>query len=182
MALVFEVIVGDGLALRHYSFMEHWFEVNVSLTAAGDFLEEPHPRLPWTFNCDICTPPRGNERDVYNIDLELDVLVNQDRRCRLIIDEDEFAEAYQQGYFGSKTARWAEAGMTELLALIDDGQFLRFLGTVVPFGTGRPCVLQPPPVKVARRHVPIFQEWNRSGDDERGLSWLGCSGPWRPSR
>jgi hypothetical protein len=158
-AVVYEVLVGNGRALRHYALMDRWFEVNVSLTATGALIEEPHPQLSWTFNCDICTPPRLEGRDAYYVDLELDVLVSRDARRRQVVDERDFSEARRRGYFGPSTATAARAGLAELLALIDAGRFLAFLEAIYPLGTTLPSATQPPPRKVERGSVPMLRTW-----------------------
>ena len=162
-ALVFEVLVGDGLRLRHYSFPDRWYEVNVSLDLVGDFVEEAHPALPWTFNCDVSTPHIEDGSHIYNVDLELDVLVHRDGRRWLTVDQDAFRSAVCRGLFGPETAKEGEAGLSELVALVRSGQFLTFLVSVYPFGGSAtktmPTAFAPPMRRMRRQDVPRLREW-----------------------
>src|SRR5687767_3122138 len=85
-ALVYDVAIGAGSGfatayLRHYSFFDRWYAVNVSLDAEGRFLTETNHRVgfDFTFNCDIATPMTQETEDtVARVDLELDVLAAPD--------------------------------------------------------------------------------------------------------
>lgn len=74
--LVYDVLL-DGLVLRHYAFMDHWFAVNCTLDRRGQFVTELDP-IDWCFNCDITTPLFSVGSNVYTVDLALDVLVGPD--------------------------------------------------------------------------------------------------------
>lgn len=94
-AVVYEVPV-DGLVLRHYSFYDRWFAVNCTLDPSGGFATEPGP-IDWCFNCDVTSPLFSVGRDLYSIDLFLDVLVGPDGRMHVTKDEDDLTNAIENG-------------------------------------------------------------------------------------
>lgn len=52
---VSEAIHGN-VVLRHYSFADHWFKINVTTDLAGNLVETGDANVPFGFNCDIATP------------------------------------------------------------------------------------------------------------------------------
>jgi hypothetical protein len=84
---VTEAIHGD-VVLRHYSFADHWFKINVTTDLAGNLVETGDAHVPFAFNCDIATPMEYEEDSTYAVDLFVDVLVRADASSYLIGDED----------------------------------------------------------------------------------------------
>lgn len=141
-SLVYDVRIGDQIR-RHYSFTNRWFEVNCSLDLAGRFVTVSGPGLiDWTFNCDISTPHFVIGPDVYNMDLWLDILVASDGRARRVIDEDDFAEAIQQGWLTEEERQGAQSGLAQLLGVV----MLQITGAD---GTFDPSAKSPPTFMIA---------------------------------
>ncbi|MHB0886770.1 MAG: hypothetical protein ACYC6V_07585 [Bacillota bacterium] len=159
-ALVYDVRVPGGGALRHYSFYRRWFEVNCSLSPDGRFMAEPGP-IEWSFNCDICTPCFSFGPAVYSVDLALDVLVGPDAHNRIVKDEDAFDGAVARGWLSATEATGARRGLDELLGLIDTGRFLAFLVEVCPFDRGYRPPKQPPPERLRMADVPLLARAGR---------------------
>jgi hypothetical protein len=84
LRLADDVYVSAGrhgnVILWHYAFARHWFKVNLTTDLGGHIVEtgghEPGSRF--AFNCDIATPMRRRDSDVYAVDLFADVLVHAD--------------------------------------------------------------------------------------------------------
>src|SRR3954469_5379317 len=81
--LVYDVRIGGGV-LRHYAFADRWFTINCSLDNDGKFISEPGP-IDWSFNCDFATPIIWRDDAVYQVDLELDVLVAADGQNHVVV-------------------------------------------------------------------------------------------------
>lgn len=159
--IVYDVRVGVDLVLRHYSFGDRWFEVNCSLDLDGRFVTEAGP-IPWTFNCDICTPHALAGPDACNMDLWLDVLVGPDGWSHRVIDEADFAEAIRQGWLSDAERDGARAGLAELLGLIRSGELLPFLEQICPFQRVAESERQPPMERLTLAQLPVLnQAWRR---------------------
>ncbi len=169
-ALVYDVAVGQGKVLRHYSWPDRWFEVNCAFTTVGDLIQEQDTVTPWAFNCDISTPHLTQGDSVYNVDLEMDVLVAADGMRHTIKDRDEFATAVDKGWIGPAEAPDALRGLAKLLALIEQGCLREFLESVCPFDTLQTQALQPPARHRRLGEVPILRLESRS-------RWLDASQP-----
>lgn len=151
-AVVYDVRIGAGRILRHYSFGQRWFEVNCTLDLAGSFVTEPGP-IDWTFNCDICTPHFLIGADVYNMDLWLDVLVAPDGRQHMVIDEADFTEAVRLGQLTEAERQGALTGLSDLLGILQSEGLVNFLDRIYPFANAADCDHQPP---MERRSVTEF--------------------------
>ncbi len=169
-ALVYDVAVGQGTVLRHYSWPDHWFEVNCAFTTDGDLIEEQGALTPWAFNCDISTPHLTQGDSVYNVDLELDVLVAADGIRHTIKDRDDFATAVDKGWIGPTEARGAQQGLAELLAIVEQGHLRRFLESVRPFDTLQTQALQPPVRRRRLDDIPLLHLESRA-------RWRGAGQP-----
>lgn len=128
----------DGAVLRHYSFADHWFKINVTTDLAGKPIETGAADRPFAFNCDIATPMERDCDSTFGVDLFIDVLVRADARSYIVGDEDEFEEMLQRGFLSAAEARSARGGLQELLALIERGRLLPWLDEQVPFEPCRP--------------------------------------------
>jgi hypothetical protein len=134
-ALVYDVRVGEDAFLRHYSFCDRWFEVNVSLDGAGRLVTEATGPggFAWAVNCDIDTPlVDAGPAAVARVDLFIDVLAAADGRAYVVKDEEEFAGAVAAGVLTPEEARGALAGLTELRGILDGPGLLAFLESVHP--------------------------------------------------
>jgi hypothetical protein len=131
--------VYDGVVLWHYAFGDHWFKVNVTTDLAGVLTETGDGTCRFAVNCDIATPMEREAGSTFAVDLFTDVLVRQDAMCHAVAGQDEFAEMLGRGVISPAEGRGAERGLRELLALIETGRLLGWLGELAPFG---PC--QPP--------------------------------------
>ncbi|UVI29413.1 YgaC family protein [Paenibacillus spongiae] len=128
----FEDEKGENLTFRHYSFYKEWFEINITLDAAGKLITESGP-IEWSFNCDICSPCYSKGVNVYNVDLELDILVRSDGKEYIVIDEDDFAQVVSQGLLSEDECIGARKGLESLLQLISSGRLISFLEDICPF-------------------------------------------------
>ncbi len=153
VALVYDVRVRPDLVLRHYSWSEHWFDVNCSFSPRGDLVEEDGP-IRWAFNCDISTPHALVKGDAYNMDLELDVLVGRDGVRHCVRDRESLTHACNSGWIDAAEAAGAERGLAELLTLLEQGHFRSFLEATCPFSTLRTSAVQRPPRHKALGQVP----------------------------
>jgi hypothetical protein len=153
-ALVYDVRVGQGI-LRHYSFARRWFEVNCSLDLDGNFLAEAGP-IEWCFNCDICTPHLAVGNNLYNMDLWIDVLVGVDGHQHVVSDEDEFADAAEQGWMTAAEQDGARRGLEELLTIIRSTGLIPFVEQICPFQNIAQCGVHPPTVKRRLADVPLL--------------------------
>jgi hypothetical protein len=166
-SLVYDVAIGEGSSfttgyLRHYSFFDRWYAINVSLDAVGRLLTETNERVgfDFTFNCDIATPMTlENESAVSRVDLELDVLAASDGRTFLVKDEEDFARSVSQGWITSEEAVGAQQGLTDLLTIIQTTGLIPYLESICPFAPLddlRRLPLQPATTFLSRARVPFF--------------------------
>jgi hypothetical protein len=156
--LVYDVLVESGLVLRHYSFYDRWFVVNVTLDTDGRFVPEPGP-IDWCFNIDLCTPLFTVGHDGYDVDLCLDLLVAPDGRDYRLVDEDEFDHAMRNGWITSAEADGARNGVEELRGIIEGGRLVSFLEGICPFEV-KP-IQQPPPQKPNLTDYPLLHRDRR---------------------
>jgi hypothetical protein len=142
--------VYDGVILRHYAFAKHWFKVNVTTDGNGGLIETGHGVHPFAFNCDIATPMERDGNSTFAVDLFIDVLIRRDVSSFYVGDEDEFAQMATRDLMSAAEQRAAKTGLSELLALIEDGRLLPWLNDLVPFGPCDPPAAPP----MERREVP----------------------------
>lgn len=137
--LVYDVRGAGGYFLRHYSFFDRWFHVNVTLDRTGALVSEAGPGdfadFAWAFNADIATPARSVATDIWAVDLFLDVLVAPNGRDFRVKDEAEFARAVAAGVVSEAEAQSARNGLADLIALCETVGLVDFLNAVCPFGT-----------------------------------------------
>lgn len=133
----------DDVVLRHYSFAEHWFKINVTTDLAGDAVETGDPDVPFAFNCDIATPMERENDSTYGVDLFIDVLVRADTRSYVVGDEAEFEEMLDRGLVSRSEERGARRGLRELLDLVESGHLLPWLHERAPFMPSRPPAAPP---------------------------------------
>jgi hypothetical protein len=139
--LVYDVRVGPETSLRHYSFRDRWFQVNVSRDRHGRLVTEAGPGelawLHWSFNCDICTPLQTVADGWRSVDLEIDILAAPDGKTYVVKDEDDFAHAVAAGYIDPTQASGARHGLAELQAILaTPGGLLAFLNDYFPLERG----------------------------------------------
>jgi len=137
-AVVYDVRIRSDRILRHYSFDNHWFELNCSLDSAGRLITESGP-IDWAFNCDISTPHFIHGPDVYNKDLWLDVLVAPDGNEHLVIDQEDFERAVDLGWATHIEREGACSGLNDLLAIIRTEGLIAFLERICPFKNVSDC-------------------------------------------
>ncbi len=153
-AVVYDVPL-DGLVLRHYSFYDRWFAVNCTLDAGGRFATEPGP-IDWCFNCDVTSPLFSVGRDLYSVDLSLDVLVGPDGRTHVIKDEDDLACAAENGWLLPEEQAGARHGLEQLLEVIQGPGLVAFLEEVSPFQAMSDGATPPPMAKLRLADVPLL--------------------------
>ncbi|CAM3395853.1 YgaC family protein [Paenibacillus lupini] len=124
--------LGNDFIFRHYSFYDKWFEVNITLDESGKLITERGP-IDWSYNCDICTPCFSTGTELYNLDLELDILVNQDGQNYIVIDEDDFENVVNQGLLSDDERIGARKGLESLIELIESGNLQPYLESVCSF-------------------------------------------------
>lgn len=139
----------DDVVLRHYSFAEHWFKINVTTDLAGNAVETGDPDVPFAFNCDIATPMERENDSTYGVDLFIDVLVRADTRSYVVGDEAEFEEMLDRGLVSRFEERGARQGLREFLNLVESGHLLPWLHDRAPF------LLAQPPVALPMERGPI---------------------------
>jgi hypothetical protein len=83
---------------------------------------------------------------VFAVDLCVDVLVRADGLTYYVRDEDEFADAIENGWLSEREADGARTGLTELIDIIQRKQLFAFLSGLQPFGSTRA-----PPANAMRR-------------------------------
>jgi hypothetical protein len=140
----------DGVVLRHYSFAEHWFKINVTTDLVGTPIETGDANLPFAFNCDIATPMEREGDSTFGVDLFVDVLVRADMSTYIVGDQEVFAEMLDRGLVSESEGRSAMRGLRELLDLVERGDLLAWLHERVPFEPCQPPVAPP----MARGPVP----------------------------
>lgn len=139
---VSEAIHGN-VVLRHYSFADHWFKINVTTDLAGNLVETGDANVPFGFNCDIATPMEREDDSTYGVDLFIDVLVRADASSYLIGDEAEFEEMLDRGLVSRSEEQGARRGLGELLDLVERGHLLPWLHETAPFPPLQPPVALP---------------------------------------
>ena len=139
---VSEALAGD-VVLRHYSFADHWFKINVTTDIAGNLVETGDADVPFAFNCDIATPMEREGDSTCAVYLFIHVLVRADASSYLIGDEDEFAEMLDRGLVSRSEERGARRGLRELLDLVERGHLLPWLHEAAPFPPIQPPVALP---------------------------------------
>ena len=172
---------GD-VVLWHYAFARHWFKVNLTTDLDGRIVETggDGPAGRFAVNCDIATPMRRQGNDVFAVDLVADVLVRADATTYRVCDLDEFAQARRGGLILPAEARGATHGLTELTALINGGDLLRFLSSTRPIGPVDP----PPALPVAhvpRAQVPLLRPEPRATLARGAVALEPRARPGRPS-
>ena len=153
-ALVYDVLLDDRV-LRHYAFTDHWFAANCTLDRCGRFVTEPGP-IDWCFNCDITTPLLSVGRNVYTVDLALDVLVGPDGYAHIVQDEDDFTCAVESRWLSVEEQVGARRGMEELLCIIAGAGLVTYLERVFPFGAMSDPVVPPRMTTLRAAEVPLF--------------------------
>jgi hypothetical protein len=128
----------DGVVLRHYSFADRWFKINVTTDLAGNLVETGDADVPFAFNCDIATPMERDGDSTYGVDLFIDVLVGADGSSCVVGDQEEFEEMLDRGLVSRSEERGVRRGLCELLDLVEGGQLLPWLHESVPFGACEP--------------------------------------------
>lgn len=103
-----EAIYG-GVVLRHYSFADRWFKINVTTDLAGNVIETGARRQPFAFNCDIATPMERDGDSTFGVDLFMDVLVRAGAGSFVIGDEEEFEEMSRRRLLSVAEARRSKA-------------------------------------------------------------------------
>jgi hypothetical protein len=137
------VAIHNDVVLRHYSFAEHWFKINVTTDLAGNLVETGDAGFRFAFNCDIATPMERENDGTYGVDLFIDVLVRADTRSHVVVDEAEFEEMLERGLVSRAEERGARRGLRELLDLVESGDLLPWLDEKAPFLPSRPPVATP---------------------------------------
>ena len=133
----------DDVVLRHYSFAEQWFKINVTTDLAGNLVETGDADVPFAFNCDIATPMERENDSTYGVDLFIDVLVRADTRSYVVGDEAEFEEMLDLGLVSRSEERGARRGLRQLLNLVESGDLLPWAHERAPFGPSQPPVAPP---------------------------------------
>ncbi|MCM2674932.1 DUF402 domain-containing protein [Alkalicoccobacillus plakortidis] len=143
--LVYDVLIDKQTILRHYSFKEYWFEINISFDMDGEFLQEldKETNFVWSYNFDICSPFFVEKGQVYNVDLMLDVLVRSDGSNYLIKDEEEFLEGYEMNWFSEYEKINALESCNKLVSIINEYRLRSFLEEIYPFQGLNQSGLQP---------------------------------------
>ncbi|HUQ62236.1 MAG TPA: DUF402 domain-containing protein [Acidimicrobiales bacterium] len=133
----------DDVVLRHYSFAEQWFKINVTTDLAGNLVETGDADVPFAFNCDIATPMERENDSTYGVDLFIDVLVRADTRSYVVGDEAEFEEMLNRGLVSRSEERGARRGLRQLLNLVESGDLLPWLHERAPLRPSQPPVAPP---------------------------------------
>ncbi len=143
--------------LRNYSFYDKWFEINCTFDMKGNLLPENGP-IEWSFNCDICSPCFSFENNIYNIDLELDVLVNPNGKDFIIIDEEDFKDEIKRNNITSFEEKGALAGLSNLIEIIKSGGLINFLNDIYPFVDVTNCTSSLPMEKLTQKEGSLFEK------------------------
>lgn len=167
--LVYDVAIGRGSSfatgyLRHYSFSDRWYAINVSLDPDGCFLTESNPRVgfDFTFNCDIATLMTQEGEDIVaRVDLELDILAASDGRTFIVKDEEDFDRSVSMGWITPEEIPAAQQGLADLQTILQTTGLIPHLESLCPFATReelRRLPFQPPVIFQARTEVPFFAQ------------------------
>ncbi len=97
---------------------------------------------------------------VSTVDLWLDVLVRAAGTTHVVVDEDDFAEACTNQWLSEREARGAEAGLSDLLRLIEQDGLFALLNAVCPFGPSDPLPGRPM-VRLDVANYPTLQSGHR---------------------
>jgi hypothetical protein len=116
---------------------------------------EPGP-IAWCFNCDITTPLLSVGKNVYSIDLALDVLVGPDGHSHIVKDEDDFTHASENRWLTVEEQVGARGGLDALLGIIDAGGLVAYLDRVFPFGAISDPIVPPPMTTRGVGEIPLF--------------------------
>ncbi|MCJ7841399.1 DUF402 domain-containing protein [Lederbergia sp. NSJ-179] len=143
--------------LRHYSFYDKWFEINCTFDMKGNLLPENGP-IERSFNCDMCSPCFSFENNVYNVDLELDVLVNPNGKDYIIIDEEDFKNEIKRNNITALEEKGALAGLSNLIEIINSGELINFLNDIYPFSDVTNCTSSLPMEKLTRNEISLFEK------------------------
>lgn len=159
--LVFDLRYGH-LGFRHYSFARRWYAINCTRDLDGRAVNESSAAGPFSFNCDVSTPMRRAGDGVYEVDLELDVLVQADARTHVVTDRDRFERAVRAGWIAPHERAGAEAGLAELIELVTTGHLEEWLASMQAFDdfTHRPRGTPHEVVPLSR--VPILARARRA--------------------
>ncbi|KAB8136224.1 DUF402 domain-containing protein [Gracilibacillus oryzae] len=155
--IVFDVEI-QGAVLRHYSFKDRWFEINVSLTKDGNFRTEEHHHISWCFNCDISTPHLEIVNNIYNADLFLDVLVEPDGKTYAVIDENDFEWGIANDFLSKELENGAKKGLDDLLSIIETEGLINFLNHYYPLHSFGDIPVQPKMNKVSLSNVEQYKK------------------------
>ncbi len=153
-AVVYDVPL-DGLMLRHYAFYDRWFAVNCTLERSGAFAMEPGP-IDWCFNCDITSPLFSVGKDLYSVDLFLDVLVGPDGRTHVTKDEDDLVHAIENGWLLAEEQAGAQRGLEQLVEIMEGPGLVAFLEQVSSFQALDDSTTPPPMTKLRLAEVPLL--------------------------
>ncbi|GIN74410.1 hypothetical protein J14TS2_48850 [Bacillus sp. J14TS2] len=153
--IVFDVKNSNHTLFRSYSFFNEWFEINCSFDLNGHLLPEEGP-ITWSFNCDISTPCFKNKNNIFNVDLEYDVLVNPNGKDFVIIDEDDFCKAVTNDYLSLEEQAGALRGLDKLTSIIHKQGLSTYLDTIYPFEDVVNCDIALPMCKKEIGEVPAL--------------------------
>ena len=131
-AVAVTVAIHDGVVLRHYSFADHWFKINVTTDLAGNLVETGDASLPFAFNCDIATPMEREGDSTFGVDLFVDVLVRADAATYTVGDQEELAVMLDRGLVSESEGRGAMRGLGELIDIVGRGHLLAWLDERAP--------------------------------------------------
>jgi hypothetical protein len=156
-AFLAAVRYGD-IAVRHYAFRDHWFNVNCTTDPAGAFVDTTSPDdVPlFRFNCAIATPMLRQDEAVFAVDLWPDVLVRADGVTHGVHDHGDFDAAIGRGWLSAREAEGARSGLRELVELIERRELVAFLAGFHPFD-GAPVPAAPDEQRVPLSAVPLLR-------------------------
>ena len=118
----------DGIGIRHYSFPDRWWAANVFVDMDG----APRTDVEFPYDCDITTPHFEAFGVLCNVDLKLDVFVKHDGVSYDVRDRDDFARCLADGSVDNFDRIGAEAGLSDLIALIERNDFVAYLDDICP--------------------------------------------------
>lgn len=102
--------VGPGIAVMHLVPVTGWW--------IATFWDQDGGR--WSVTVDVCTPARLAAGTWTYTDLELDIHVEARTGEVLVVDEDEFADACEQGHITADEALAARLATDQVVQLIKD--------------------------------------------------------------
>jgi hypothetical protein len=159
---VARVRYGD-VVLHHYAWSSRWFKVNLTTNLDGDIVETPaSPGVPaFAFNIDIATPMERRGREMFAVDLFVDILVRADGLNYVVGDESEARQAARDGLISPRELRAAERAVKELMDIIGRGSLHELINETWPLEAACPAEA-PAMQRVALRHVSILSPRERS--------------------